>query len=117
MKQSEICRKAGSTTQCSKRPKRFFSFDEQRILVQSFIYSNFDFYCPLVWHFSSTNSLQKIEKLQERAIKFLYNDELSAYGDLLSKSGRCTMHAFRLIIIIIITNLFTVGKKRSSKIN
>ena len=46
--------------------------------------------------FSSANSLQKIEKIQERALRFLYNDQLSSYDVLLSKSGRCTVRVFRL---------------------
>ena len=65
----------------------------RRSLSQSFYLSNCD-YCPLVWHFSSTNSLQKIENIQERVLSFLYNDQLSSYGGLLRKSGRCTMHVF-----------------------
>ena len=54
-------------------------------LVQSFIFSNFE-YCPLVWHFSSSKSLQNIEKLQERALRFLCNDHTSSHNDLLVKS-------------------------------
>ena len=58
---SEICRKAASQLNALKRLKRFIAFNEKKILVQSFIFSNFD-YCPLLWHFSSTNSLQKLRK-------------------------------------------------------
>ena len=46
------------------------------MLVQSFVYTNFN-YCPLVWYFSSAKSLQKIEQLQERALRFLYNDHIT----------------------------------------
>ena len=59
---SEIFRKAASQLNVLKRLKRFIAFNEKKILIQSFIFSNFD-YCPLVWHFSSTNSLQKIEEI------------------------------------------------------
>ena len=45
--------------------------------------------------FSSIKSLQKIEKLQEHALRFLYNDHKSSYNDLLLKSGRCTMQVSR----------------------
>ena len=45
----------------------------------------------LVFFIFSSKSLQNIEKLQERALKFLYNDHTSSYDDLLSKSDRCTM--------------------------
>ena len=83
-----------------KRLKSFVAFDEKKILVQSIIYSNFD-YCPLVWYFSSANSLQKIEAIQECALRFLYNDQLSSYDVLISKSGRCTMRVFQLKFLCI----------------
>ena len=81
---SELCRKAASQLNVLKRLKRFIGFNEKKILVQSLFYSNFD-YCPLVWYFSSAKSLQRIEKIQERALRFLHNDHLSSYGDLLSR--------------------------------
>ena len=43
--------------------------------------SNFN-YCSLVWNFSSARSLNKIEDLLKRALRFLLND----YEDLLEKS-------------------------------
>ena len=69
-------------------------------IVQSFIFSNCE-YCPLVWYFSSSKSLQKIEKLHERALRFLYNDHTSSYNDLLSKSDRWTMLISRQRVLCI----------------
>ena len=46
-------------------------FKAKEILVQSFVFSNFN-YRPLVWHFSSEKSMKKIEKIHERALRFLY---------------------------------------------
>ena len=63
--------------------------------VVDFTTVNFNF-CPLVWHFCSAKSTNKIEKRQERALRFLYNDHVSSYNDLLLKSQRCTMHVSRL---------------------
>ena len=40
--------------------------------------------------------MHKIEKIQERALRFLYSDHVSSYNDLLLKSKRCTMHVSRL---------------------
>ena len=45
---SELCRKAALQLNVLKRLKEFIGFNEKKILVQSFVYSNFD-YCPLVW--------------------------------------------------------------------
>ena len=60
--------------------------------IETFVYSNFN-YCPLVLYFSSSKSLQKIERIQERALRFLYNDHKSSYDDLLtrSKSVQCKL--------------------------
>ena len=97
---SELCRKAASQLNVLKRLKQFIGFNDRKILAQSFVYSNFN-YCPLVWSFSSAKSLQKIEKIQERALRFLYTDHLSSYGELLEKSERCTIHVSRLRVLCI----------------
>ena len=54
-----------------------------------------------MWHFSSAKALQKIEKIQERALRFLYDDHRASYSELLSKSERCTMHVSRLRVLCI----------------
>ena len=92
---SELCRKAATQLNVLKRLRSYIGFEERKVLVQSFVYSNFN-YCPLVWHFCSSKSTHKIEKIQERALRFLYNDHGSSYNDLLLKSQRCTMHVSRL---------------------
>ena len=75
--------------------------------------ANFN-YCPLVWMFSSASSLKKIEKLQKRALRFLYNDYEISYEELLLKSGKATTNVNRLrihvlksikLLIILIPNL------------
>jgi len=49
---SEICRNARWQVNVLERIKRLDVFDEKKMLVPCFIYSNFDS-CPLVWYFSS----------------------------------------------------------------
>lgn len=50
----------------------------------------------LVWHFCSKVSMKKIEKIQYRALQFLYNDYESEYSVLLQKSDKCSMEVRRL---------------------
>ena len=45
--------------------------------------SNFNF-CPLAWHFCTESNTKK--KLQERCLRFVYNDFSTTYEDLLTKS-------------------------------
>ena len=65
-------------------------FKEKEVLVNSFVLSNFN-YCPLVWHFCSSKSLKKIEKIQERALRILYNESTSDDNQLLGKSNKASM--------------------------
>ena len=70
-------------------------FKEKEILLNSFVYTNFN-YCPLVWHFCSSKSLNKIEKIQERALRLLHNGFTREYSELLNKSGNPSMEVKRL---------------------
>ena len=97
---SNLCKKAAAQSNVLKRLKAFIGFKEKQILIQSFVYSNFN-YCPLVWYFSSSKSLQKIEKIQERALRLLDNDHTSLYGNLLLRSNKCTMLVARQRILCI----------------
>ena len=64
--------------------------------------SNFS-YCPLTWHFCSEANTAKIEKLQERALRFIYSDNYSSYEKLLEKSMMPFLKIIRLRIIAIET--------------
>ena len=45
-------------------------FKEKEILLNSFVYSNFNYY-PLVWHFRSAKSVKKIV-LHEAQLQFMF---------------------------------------------
>ena len=82
---SDLCKKAATQLNVHKRLKPFLGFAEKKVLVQSFVFSNFN-YCPLVWFFLSARSMDKIETIQERALRFIYDDHDSSYEELLGKS-------------------------------
>ena len=46
--------------------------------------------------FSSAKSLNKVESLQKRALRFLYEDYVSSYEELLQKAGKEAMKVNRL---------------------
>ena len=49
-----------------------------------------------MWHFCSAKSVKKIEKIQERALRILYNNFFSDLESILHKSGKSTMEVKRL---------------------
>ena len=49
-----------------------------------------------MWHFSSATLSQKIEKVQERNLRLLYNGSFSSYNSVLLEVERPTMEVSRL---------------------
>ena len=92
---SDICRRAAAQLNALIRLKSNLTFTTKKVLVESYIYANFN-YCPLVWNFSSAHSLSKIEKIQERALRFVYNNHTDNYKKLLEKAGKCLMEVRRM---------------------
>ena len=74
---SNMCKFAANQLNTLVRLKIFLSSNERKILVNSFVLSNFN-YCPLVWFISSSTSLGKIENVHKRALRFLLNDNVSS---------------------------------------
>ena len=68
---------------------------EKEEIINSFILSNFN-YCPLVWHFSSCESIRKIEKIQKRCLRIILNDYESNYETLFCNSSKPIMEIRRL---------------------
>ena len=70
---TNICRSPANQLNALIRLKQFLSFEAKKVLVNSYFYSNFN-YCLLVRMFSSVKSLNKIESLQKRALRYLHSD-------------------------------------------
>ena len=92
---STLCNKASNRLNLIQRIQKLMSFKENEVLLNSFVYSNFN-YGHVIWHFCSSKSLYKITKIQERALRILHNDFVSDYAELLKKSGKSTMEIKRI---------------------
>ena len=92
---SNICKKASRQLNVLKRIGTHLTKLGKLTIYYSFIISNFN-YCPLVWHFCGETNTKKIEKIQERALRFIYNEYTSSYEDLLCKSKLPSLKVRRL---------------------
>lgn len=90
-----ICKKAGQQLNVLKRLGKNLCNLSKMTIFYTFILSNFNF-CPLAWHFCSTSNTKKIEKIQERALRFVYEDYFSTYDELLAKANLPALHIRRL---------------------
>ena len=116
---AKLCNKSAGQLNALNRLNRYLGFEEKKILINSFIYDNFN-YCPLVWQFFSKNSLNKIENIKKGALIFLLNDYESDYKTLLKKCHKCTMEVRRLRTLALenfktLNNLNLFAKREVSK--
>ena len=63
--------------------------EEKEILINSFVYSNFN-YCPLIWYFCPKKLMRKIGEIQERCLRIIL-DDYESNDVLLHKSGNSAM--------------------------
>ena len=47
---SDLCKSAASQLNALLRLKLYLTFEARKVMIESFVYSNFN-YCPLVWEF------------------------------------------------------------------
>ena len=88
---SSICAKTGRKLTALRRLVTLLNLDQRRILMKSLIESQFN-YCPLVWMFHNRTLNSKIDKLQERALRIVYQDNVSSFEELLKKDNSARVH-------------------------
>ena len=97
---SNLRSKAAMQLNALGRLQKYMGKPEKVAIVNSFIYANFS-YCPFVWHFSTRESIRKIEKIQKRCLRIVLDDYDSDYDALLRKSGKVTIEIKRLRVLAI----------------
>ena len=74
--------KANQKLSVLSRMAEFISFNKRRIHFRAFVESQFK-YCPIVWIFHTRRTNNKTNKLQERALRIVYDDDVSTFDQLL----------------------------------
>ena len=95
---AKICRKVSQQIVVPKRMKKMLTFETRRDLYLAFILPRFN-YCSETWNFCGKSAADKLERLNERAIRFVFKDKSTSYSELLSALGLSSLKQQRLIKI------------------
>jgi hypothetical protein len=93
-----LCKNAARQINILYRFTGIFDFKERELIHNIYVMSNFN-YCPIVWHFCGKVNATKMEKIQKRALRFLFNNKVSSNEFLLEKCKSTTLHLKRMKII------------------
>ena len=99
------CKKAGNKLTALIRISKFMTFAQRRNIMKAFIESQFG-YCPLVWMFCGRQTNARINHIHERALRAVYNDEVSLFDELLGRDKSETIH--RRNIKVLAPELFKI---------
>ena len=86
-----LCKKAGRKLAVLARLSRFMRFKQKRILMKTFVEPQFGYYL-LIWMFHSRKVNSKVNYLQERSLRIIYNDYITLFEDLLKKDNSFKIH-------------------------
>ena len=92
---TNICIAASRQINALKRLSKYLNERSRVLIYKSFISSNFN-YCPVTWMFCGRKNVTKLEKLQERALPFVFKDNNSSYADLLKRGNFLSLSAYRI---------------------
>ena len=108
-----LCKKAVRELAVLARLSKFMSFKQKRILMKTFVESQFR-YRPLIWIFHSRKVNSKINHLQERSLRIVYNNYITSFEDLLKKDNPFKIHHENIQSLAI--KLFNVEKGIANQI-
>ena len=74
------------------------NINQRKCIMRAFISSQFG-YCPLVWFFCSRKINNRINRIQERALRIVYKDYVSTFAQLLEKDSSVSIHIRNLQIL------------------
>ena len=83
---AKVCRNVSQQVAVLKRMKKLLPFETRKNIYFAFIFPHFNYYSEN-WHFCSKSASAKLEKVNERALRFVFNEKQTHYQGLLNKIG------------------------------
>lgn len=103
-----VCKKVAGMIGVLRRLKNLIPVNAKLLLYKSAIMPHLT-YCHLVWHFCTASDNRRLERLQERALRLMYNTIAESYDALLKRAKLTTLQNRRLQDILIL--MFKVKNK------
>ena len=87
---NNIIRKCAYQLNALRRKSKMLNVKTKLLIYHAFIEANFNF-CPLIWMNRNKTDMRRIENLQKRALRLVYNEKLS-FDELLMKAKTYSLH-------------------------
>ena len=88
---THLCMKASQKLHALARVSHYMNFEKKRTIMNAFIISQLG-YCPLAWMFHSRKLNCRINRIHERALRIVYDDENKTFEELLRMDNSFKIH-------------------------
>ena len=88
---NNICGKAKAKLSALSRVVHFINFNKRKKLMNAFFKAQFN-YCPLIWMLHSRRLNNKINRLHERCLRVVYNNNQNTFEELLELDNSVSIH-------------------------
>ena len=92
---SLICKKVSNQLNVMIRFRKLVNTSTMLKLYKAFVLPHFQ-YCSVAWHFCSSRNSEKLESLNKRALRVVFNDRESTYSQLLDRAAATTLYNLRV---------------------
>ena len=103
---TSLCKKASQKLHALARISHYMDLNKRRNPMKAFVFSQFS-YCLLIWMFHSRNLNNKINRIHERALRLVYQNNLG-FSELLDLHNSVTVHQKNLQVLV--TEIYKVKK-------
>ena len=95
---TSLCKKTSQKLHALARISHYMDLNKRRNLMKAFITSQFS-HCPLIWMFHSRSLNNKINRIHERALRLVYQNNLS-FSELLDLDNSVAVHQKNLQVFV-----------------
>lgn len=88
---SMLCDKANPKLHALARISPYMTLEKKKMIMKAFISSQFG-YSPLVWMTHSRSLNNSINRIHERSLRIVYDDQISTFDELLDKDNSVSIH-------------------------
>ena len=86
-----LCDKASLKLHALARISPYMNLEKKRMIMKAFISSQFG-YSPLAWMAHSRSLNNRINRIHERSLRLVYDDQISTFDELLDKDNSVSIH-------------------------
>ena len=87
----KLCKTETFKIHALRRIRKFLTLKQAKLLANSFVNTQFG-YAPLIWRFTSKNSMLTVNKIRQRTLRVVYDDYSSTYEELLASHNDISIY-------------------------